>query len=164
VEKDQDRCLRLKRKGSSIFSAVISAMACSIAALRGSGSVSLSATTSGTWRNGRRCVGPIERRKNVSAALSQIIRDLGVEASNRGSWFELERAKRKLADLGKHLDTIRALIEKPERYSTKKWEKVRTDLEWMARRLTLLIERMDELRPLTMIEDDMREEHTEHDF
>ena len=41
----------------------------------------------------------------------------------------------------------------PARYSVREWEKVITDIEWIARRFADLAERMKEVRPLTRIDD-----------
>jgi hypothetical protein len=100
----------------------------------------------------------------MSTLTTEMIQGLLVKQDKRASCSELVKANRRLGELLKHADSIGRLIEKPDHYSTEQWEKVRTDLEWAARRLTLLVERMDELRPLTVIEDDAREEHTAHDF
>jgi hypothetical protein len=48
---------------------------------------------------------------------------------------------------------LQELIAEPERYSAREWERVITDLEWTARRFLKVGERMDEARPLTMIDD-----------
>lgn len=48
---------------------------------------------------------------------------------------------------------IEQLIAEPARYSVKEWERVMTDIEWIARRFTALMARMEDARPLTRIDD-----------
>jgi hypothetical protein len=51
------------------------------------------------------------------------------------------------------IEKLKELIAEPNRYSTKEWEKVITDLEWTARRFLNVAERMEQVRPLTRIDD-----------
>jgi hypothetical protein len=98
-------------------------------------------------------------------SLAEIVEQIKPQAEQAERRFALQSALAKLGGLGKHIATIKALIENPEYYSDKQWEKVLTSLEWLARRLTDVVERMEELRPLAMIDDPAgREEYTEHDF
>jgi len=63
-----------------------------------------------------------------------------------GHRFALQNAREKLGKMGK-------LIEKPNYYSVKQWEAAMGQMEWLARRLTCVVERMNELRPLIKVAD-----------
>jgi len=49
------------------------------------------------------------------------------------------------------------LIEEPERYSSKQWEKTITDFQWTARRIACVAETMEGLRPLVRVDDPVDE-------
>jgi hypothetical protein len=90
--------------------------------------------------------------------LADFIKQLGPEALMRAADNELDyarvRFKRSVERLfEREVARIAKLIEEPGRYSVREWEKVRTYFEWIARRFTNLVERMEEARPLTTIDD-----------
>ena len=52
---------------------------------------------------------------------------------------------------------LMTLIKEPRRYSTKEWEKLITDFQWMARRLACVAKTMEQQRPLVRVDDTVDE-------
>ena len=100
----------------------------------------------------------MDRKALVTKAVEPFMPKALAQSQKASQRFRLEAARQKLGGAGKHIGAIKELIETPEMYSEKQWEKVRTSLEWMARNLRDVVERMEELRPLTMVEDKPNEE------
>jgi hypothetical protein len=98
--------------------------------------------------------------------LADFIKQVGPEALMRAADNELDyaraRFKRSVERLfEREVARIAKLIEEPGRYSVREWEKVRTYFEWIARRFTNLVQRMEEARPLTKIDDTDPESNAE---
>ena len=90
--------------------------------------------------------------------LAEVLRPLMEEVARRQADHELNSAWARFKKVTGRLfeyeiARIEQLIEQPDRYSVKEWEKVRTGFEWTARKFTNLVERMEEARPLTKIDD-----------
>ena len=97
------------------------------------------------------------------SAVDEITKELKRKGERRQADNELDYARDRFKKTIKRLfeyeiARIEKLIEKPNRYSVREWEKVRTDLEWIARRFMNLVERMEEVRPLTKIDDTSKAE------
>jgi len=91
-------------------------------------------------------------------SLADFIKRVKPQADRRAADNELDYARARFKRVIERLfeyevARIVKLIEEPARYSVKEWEKVRTDLEWIARRFSNLVQRMEEARPLTKIDD-----------
>ena len=90
--------------------------------------------------------------------LADFIKQVGPQALRRAADNELDyaraRFKRSVERLfEREVARIVKLIEEPGRYSVREWEKVRTNLEWTAKRFMNLVEQMEQARPLTTIDD-----------
>ena len=90
--------------------------------------------------------------------LADFIKRVGPQVRMRAADNELDYARARFKRTVKRLferevARIVKLIEEAGRYSVRQWEKVRTDLEWIARRFTNLVEQMEQARPLTRIDD-----------
>jgi len=91
-------------------------------------------------------------------SLAEILAPLMEEVARRqadnelnSAWTRFKKVTGRLFEY--EIARIEQLIEQPNRYSVKEWEKVRTGFEWTARKFTNLVERMEEARPLTKIDD-----------
>lgn len=94
----------------------------------------------------------------MSELLAEMVRPFKPIADMRAADNELDYARARLKKTIEHVfetDVARVeqLIAEPARYSVKEWERVMTDIEWIARRFMGLMERMAEARPLTIIDD-----------
>ena len=98
----------------------------------------------------KRLIAELNVDKKLTADLIERSKSKVEETGHR---FALQNAREKLGKMGKHIDTIKELIEKPNYYSVKQWEAAMGQMEWLARRLTCVVERMNELRPLIKVAD-----------
>jgi hypothetical protein len=97
--------------------------------------------------------------EKLQRSVDEILGPLMQKASERDADLKLEYARARLRKaIGQLFEyevaRIQQLIAEPGRYSVKEWEKVMTDIEWIARRFMDLREQMEEARPLTRITDD----------
>jgi hypothetical protein len=99
-------------------------------------------------------------------SLAEILEPLMEEVARRAADNELDSARARFKKVIERLfeyevARIVKLIEEPGRYSVREWEKVRTYFEWIARRFANLVQRMEEARPLTKIDDTDPESNAE---
>ena len=96
--------------------------------------------------------------EQIQGQLADFIKKFGPQAQRRAADQALDRARGRLKKginrlFENEIGKLRELTAEPDRYSVKEWEKVITDLEWIARRFLGVAERMEETRPLTVIDD-----------
>jgi hypothetical protein len=96
--------------------------------------------------------------EKLKRSAAELLGPLIKKVSKQSADNELEYARAKLKKAIERLfeyevARIGQLIEEPARYSVKEWERVMTEFECIARRFLGLRERMEEARPLTMIDD-----------
>jgi hypothetical protein len=95
--------------------------------------------------------------EKLRQSVAELVGPLAQKAKEQEADNELDYARarlRKATDRVCDFEAARLqqLIAEPKRYSVRQWERVMTDVEWIARRFTALRERMEEARPLTRID------------
>jgi hypothetical protein len=91
--------------------------------------------------------------ENRRELLAEVIGPLLQKGADRTFDYARVRFKKAVEKLFEfEVARLERFIAEPSKFSTKEWERVRTDIEWTARRFMALVERMEE-RPLTRITD-----------
>jgi hypothetical protein len=95
---------------------------------------------------------------NGNEYLTGLVNQLKPLADQREANNKLRSARERFKKVIERLLTteverITILAEEAERYSAREWDKLISEIEWAAKRLTEVADRMKELRPLTEIDD-----------
>jgi hypothetical protein len=101
--------------------------------------------------------------QRTQGLLADFIKRNAPKAQRKAANQELDRARGRLKTVinrafENEIGKLKELIQEPDRYSVKEWEKVITDLEWTARRFLGVAERMEDLRPLVMVDNTPKDE------